>query len=45
MTLALATYVRQHEQQPGGLSWGQLLEWFLSQQQQEEAEGQVCVCV
>jgi hypothetical protein len=40
MTLALATYVRQHENQQGGLSWGQLLDWYLTTQQPAPTEGE-----
>ncbi len=43
MTLALATYVRQHENQAGGLSWGQLLDWYLAAQAEDGGGGQVGV--
>jgi len=35
MTLALATYVRQQENREGGVTWEEVMEWYIQQQQQE----------
>jgi len=40
MTVALATYVRQQENRAGGVTWGEVMEWYIQQQQEEgRAEG------
>ncbi|TFJ83597.1 hypothetical protein NSK_004702 [Nannochloropsis salina CCMP1776] len=38
MTVALATYVRQHEKRPGGVTWEEVVEWQVEVQGEEGRE-------